>query len=47
VLRAARIFDGELEAMLGAASRGLRAAISTSTESAYSARIHALEARLS
>jgi glutamate formiminotransferase len=46
VLRAAKVFDGELEAMLGAAARGLRAAISQSTQEAYSARIHALEARL-
>jgi glutamate formiminotransferase len=46
VLRVAKVLDGELEAMLGAAARGLRAAISPATQSAFSARIHALEARL-
>jgi glutamate formiminotransferase len=46
VLRAAGVFDAELEAMLGAAARGLRAAISPATVTAYPARIGALEARL-
>ncbi|GAC1507157.1 MAG: hypothetical protein NVS1B3_07340 [Candidatus Dormibacteraceae bacterium] len=46
VLRAAKVLDGELEAMLVTASRGLRAAISPATKLEYSARIHALEARL-
>ena len=46
VLRAANVLDGELEAMLGAAARGLRAAISPSTQAAHPARIAALEARL-
>jgi glutamate formiminotransferase len=46
VLRSAEVLDGELEAMLGAASRGLRAAISATTRSSYEARIHALDARL-
>jgi glutamate formiminotransferase / 5-formyltetrahydrofolate cyclo-ligase len=46
VLRVAEALDGELEAMLGAAARGLRAAISPSTQAAYPARINALDARL-
>jgi glutamate formiminotransferase len=46
VLRAAKVLDGELEAMLGVASRGLRAAISGSTEMEYAARVRALDARL-
>jgi hypothetical protein len=46
VLRVARSLDGELEAMLGAAARGLRAAISPATQSAYAARVSALDARL-
>ena len=47
VLRAARVQDGELEAMLGAASRGLRAAISPATQTADAKRVEALDARLS
>jgi hypothetical protein len=46
VLRAAKVLDGELEAMLGVAARGLRAAISGSTEMEYAARVRALDARL-
>jgi glutamate formiminotransferase len=46
VLRVAGVLDAELEAMLGAAARGLRAAISPSTTSAYPERINALDARL-
>ena len=46
VLRAAKVLDGELEAILGSASRGLRAAISGSTEMEYAARVRALDARL-
>jgi glutamate formiminotransferase len=46
VLRVAKVLDGELEAMLAAAARGLRAAISPSTESAYAPRMAALDRRL-
>jgi glutamate formiminotransferase len=46
VLRAAMVLDGELEAMLGVAARGLRAAISGSTEMEYAARVRALDSRL-
>jgi glutamate formiminotransferase / 5-formyltetrahydrofolate cyclo-ligase len=46
VLRVAEALDSELEAMLGAAARGLRAAISPSTQAAYPARLNALDARL-
>jgi glutamate formiminotransferase len=46
VLRAAGVLDGELEAMLGAASLGLRSAISRETAAAYSARVAALDRRL-
>jgi glutamate formiminotransferase / 5-formyltetrahydrofolate cyclo-ligase len=46
VLRVAGVLDAELESMLGAAARGLRAAISPATHAAYPARINALEARL-
>jgi len=46
VLRVAQVMDGELEAMLGAAARGLRAAISPGTEAANAARVAALDARL-
>ena len=46
VLRVAGVLDDELEAMLGSAARGLRAAIRSSTRDAYSARIQALDARL-
>jgi glutamate formiminotransferase / 5-formyltetrahydrofolate cyclo-ligase len=46
VLRVAGVLDAELESMSGAAARGLRAAISPLTQSAYPARISALDARL-
>ncbi|HEY8863385.1 MAG TPA: glutamate formiminotransferase [Candidatus Dormibacteraeota bacterium] len=46
VLRAAKVLDGELEAMLGSASLGLRASISSSTEMEYAVRVRALDARL-
>ncbi|MGH7762756.1 MAG: hypothetical protein ACREOY_15275 [Candidatus Dormibacteraceae bacterium] len=46
VLRVAGVLDGELEAMLDAAARGLRAAIGADTAEAYSARIAALDRRL-
>jgi len=46
VLHAAKIEDPELDAMLGAASRGLRSAISEATEVLYRARLAALDARL-
>jgi hypothetical protein len=46
VLRVAGVVDAELESMLGAAARGLRAAISPATQATYPARINALEARL-
>ena len=46
VLRVAQVLDAELDAMLGAAARGLRAAISPSTQAAYPARITALDRRL-
>ncbi len=46
VLRVAGVLDGELEAMLGAAGRGLRAAISAEAAAAYPARIAALDRRL-
>jgi hypothetical protein len=46
VLGAAKVLDGELEAMLGSASLGLRAAISGPTEMEYAARVRALDARL-
>ena len=46
VLRAAQLGDGELEAMLGAAARGLRAAVTPATEAVYRARVDALDARL-
>ena len=46
VLRAARVRDRELEAMLDVASRGLRAAISPATQERYAMRIAALDARL-
>jgi hypothetical protein len=46
VLRAAKVLDEELEAMLGAAARGLRAAVSPATEKAYTARVAALDERL-
>ncbi|MGH7764996.1 MAG: hypothetical protein ACREOM_11355, partial [Candidatus Dormibacteraceae bacterium] len=46
VLHAAGIRDPELDAMLGAAARGLRAAITVGTEAAHRARMNALDARL-
>lgn len=46
VLRAAQVLDPELESMLSAAARGLRAAISAATEAVYRARLNALDARL-
>jgi glutamate formiminotransferase len=46
VLRAAEVRDVELEAMLGAAARGLRAATSPATQAAYAARLALLDARL-
>ncbi|MHB8587720.1 MAG: hypothetical protein ACYDA0_02560 [Candidatus Dormibacteraceae bacterium] len=46
VLRAARVLDAELEAMLGAAARGLRAAISPETAAGHPSRIAALDRRL-
>jgi len=46
VLEAAQVLDSELAAMLQAAARGLRAAVSPATESIYRARIAALDARL-
>jgi hypothetical protein len=46
VLEAAQVLNGELAAILLAAARGLRAAVSPATESIYRARIDALDARL-
>jgi glutamate formiminotransferase len=46
VLRAAQVLDGEMEAMLVAASQGLRAAITTATEALYRARVAALDAKI-
>ena len=46
VLDAAQVLDGELSAMLEAAARGLRAAVTPATEGVYRARIDALDARL-
>lgn len=46
VLHAAGIRDGELDAMLGAASRGLRAALTDGTQALYATRVKALDARL-
>jgi glutamate formiminotransferase len=46
VLRVAEVLDTELAMMLGAAARGLWAAISPTTRAAHGARINALEARL-
>jgi hypothetical protein len=42
----AHVLDEELEGMLGAAARGLRAAISPATLAAQGARIAALDHRL-
>jgi glutamate formiminotransferase len=46
VLSAALVLDKELEAMLVDAARGLRAAISSETQTTYAARVAALERRL-
>jgi glutamate formiminotransferase len=46
VLRAAGVLDGELQAMLLAAARGLRDAVSTATETIYEVRLQALERAL-
>lgn len=46
VLRAAGVLDGELEAMVSAAARGLRAAITPETAVAHSTRVTALDHRL-
>jgi glutamate formiminotransferase len=46
VLRAAQVLDGELELMLGAASRGMRAAVSPATSAVYVDRVAALDRRL-
>ena len=46
VLRVAGVLDDEVEAMLSVAASGLRQAISVETESAYAARIAALDRRL-
>ena len=46
VLRAANVADEELDALLHAAARGLRAAVTTATQAIYQARVNALEARL-
>jgi glutamate formiminotransferase / 5-formyltetrahydrofolate cyclo-ligase len=46
VLGAAAVSDGELEAILLAAARGLRRAVSSATEGIYRARIEALDSRL-
>jgi glutamate formiminotransferase len=46
VLHAANLRDGELDAMLGAASRGLRAALTEGTQSLYARRVVALDASL-
>lgn len=46
VLRVGQVLDSELEAMLRAAARGLRAAITPETRRLYQARTSALDARL-
>ena len=46
VLRAAEVFDRELESMLDAAARGFRAAVSPAMQAIYRARVEALDARL-
>ena len=46
VLEAAQVIDADLEAMLGAAARGLRAAVSPATAAVYRSRVEALDARL-
>ena len=45
VLRAGGVLDDELEALLDAAARGLRAAITPATEAIYAARVAALDRR--
>ncbi|TMD77167.1 MAG: hypothetical protein E6I82_02515 [Chloroflexi bacterium] len=46
VLQAAQVLDGEVEAMLRVAARGLRDAVQPGTQSIYRARVDALDARL-
>jgi len=46
VLRAAEVWDGELDALLAAAARGLRLAVSEGTEAIYRTRVAALDSRL-
>jgi glutamate formiminotransferase len=46
VLHAAHIVDGELDAMLDAATRGLRRAVTPATQSIYRARVEALDSSL-
>ena len=46
VLRAAQILDRELELVLDAAARGMRAAVSHDTAAAYTKRVAALDRRL-
>lgn len=46
VLRAARVLDAEIEALLSVAARGLRRAVTPATEAIYRARVEALDARL-
>jgi glutamate formiminotransferase len=46
VLGAAKVLDGELEAMLVSASQGLRSAITAGTAALYRARVAALDARI-
>jgi glutamate formiminotransferase / 5-formyltetrahydrofolate cyclo-ligase len=46
VLRVAGVLDGELEAMLGSATAGLRESLTSETASAYGARVAALDRRL-
>src|SRR5207249_2094681 len=46
VLEAAHVLDVELAGLLGAAARGLRAAVSSASEAVHRARIEALDARL-
>ena len=46
VLKAAQVLDPELEAMLDAAARGLRAAVSPATQAIYAVRVAALDRRL-
>ncbi|HEV2140781.1 MAG TPA: hypothetical protein VGT01_06270, partial [Candidatus Dormibacteraeota bacterium] len=46
VLRAAKVSDAELEALLTAAAAGFRAAVAPATQAIYRARVDALDARL-